>query len=681
MSRSTTLDASRAVWRAGAAILCALQLALTTGCGGASSEPSQPTTLSLSLLPVKATYFVRDTVRVRATLGSTGTAPTASVTWQSLTPSVATIDASGLVTGVAVGNATIRATAGGATGEIGVAIRGTEHRTRLDTSEVWRASESPHVVYGELRVGGPRHPVLTIEPGAEVRFRPGSLLAVSDTLDASGKRSALVIPAGGAPVRFVGDSPGTGTWIGVILEGAARAELRQLQVEGCGGSSSLNEGPRDCIVAVPNSFNEGPELLVDGLTITGARGVGLVLGRYVTFAPGSRNLTIENGQSFPLSAPPDVVGRLPTGVTYRGNAVQELRIVSGIVADSATWGDAGLPWRLTAPVFVHGARAPALTIAPGVRLRMDSVAALIVGSNGRGQLHVGSTSGAPVVIEPSSGSARWLGIAVNGGGDSSTFGNVTLDGCITCLLVEASGVLPTRVFLDSVTIRRAADVAVQLVARGRIGAGSRRVTITQSGRLPWRVAPDAAASIPAGTYTGNATDVVELSQRELYETASWRDVGIPFRARLGLALGDLAHAPVLTLAQGVRLYVGADERVVVNNGALRALGTASNPVRLTAIPGASGRTWIGVEFSASATFPTRLEYVEIDDAGLADSGVGGAVRLHDDLGGSLRHVTIRRSPTCGILLFSTLPWGEDYTDPAFGNVFVDVAGGSRCRFP
>jgi len=73
--------------------------------------------------------------------------------------------------------------------------------------------------------------------------------------------------------------------------------------------------------------------------------------------------------------------------------------------------------------------------------------------------------------------------------------------------------------------------------------------------------------------------------------------------------------------------------------------------------------------------------VEIQDAGAGPGGFGGAVRMWIDPGGVLRNSTIRRSQSCGLILFGGRPWAEDYTDPAFGNAFVDVAGPALCQAP
>jgi len=91
------------------------------------------------------------------------------------------------------------------------------------------------------------------------------------------------------------------------------------------------------------------------------------------------------------------------------------------------------------------------------------------------------------------------------------------------------------------------------------------------------------------------------------------------------------------------------------------------------IPG----SWMGIGLGGTESH-AQLEYVEIVDAGAGPSGYSGAVRLNYDPGGLLRNSVIRRSGGCGLILFNGQPWTDDYTDPAFGNSFVDLGGPERC---
>ncbi|HEU4882534.1 MAG TPA: Ig-like domain-containing protein [Longimicrobium sp.] len=77
----------------------------------------------ISMLPVAAAVAVGDTQRVAATVRTlTGGAADGVAAWTSSNGSVATVDAQGLVTGVAAGVATITATSGARTGSVQVVV-------------------------------------------------------------------------------------------------------------------------------------------------------------------------------------------------------------------------------------------------------------------------------------------------------------------------------------------------------------------------------------------------------------------------------------------------------------------------------------------------------------------------------------------------------------------------------
>jgi hypothetical protein len=105
------------------AILVAITLSLS-GCGGSGS--TSPSTRSPSLSITIATnplmYGMSAQASATITDASGNTSPASGVTWFSANPSVAGVNASGLVTAATIGNATISATAAGVTGQILVIV-------------------------------------------------------------------------------------------------------------------------------------------------------------------------------------------------------------------------------------------------------------------------------------------------------------------------------------------------------------------------------------------------------------------------------------------------------------------------------------------------------------------------------------------------------------------------------
>lgn len=110
-----------APWRGGLAFVA---LALFTACGGDDSvEPSVAATISISPSSVDMASF-GETSQLTAVVRDQHGQPMAGapVDWASADASVATVDASGLVTAVRNGSATVTATSGSATGTAAVSV-------------------------------------------------------------------------------------------------------------------------------------------------------------------------------------------------------------------------------------------------------------------------------------------------------------------------------------------------------------------------------------------------------------------------------------------------------------------------------------------------------------------------------------------------------------------------------
>src|SRR5688572_24877368 len=263
--------------------LCALAAVLgLSACE--PTAPALPNDLAIRLAPARAFYPVGDTAR--AILTGTGLG---GQQWRSLDTKVALVSLTGLISMVGEGVGTVEGKLDRRTVRIEFVVDGILRNRDIDFHETWSAAESPHVVDRPLVVQGPGGVVLTIEPGATVLFRPGSHLAIGDLY-----RGRLVIPSGTQPVVMAGDSAVRGSWGGLRFRGSGASELRNLTMRHC-GASPPGGSAAGCIVAsyYPTSF-QSPSLLVDEVTVTEAVNYGLDFDNWVTFAPGSRNLTITD---------------------------------------------------------------------------------------------------------------------------------------------------------------------------------------------------------------------------------------------------------------------------------------------------------------------------------------------------------------------------------------------------
>jgi Bacterial Ig-like domain (group 2)/Right handed beta helix region len=105
-------------------------LVLTAAC---SSSPANPSSASPLILIGPTTLTPGLTVQLTAT-GPSGTPVTSSLTWQSSTPSVAAVSATGVVTAVAPGPATITASDVSATGRLSMSVQPVNQTTTTVTA-------------------------------------------------------------------------------------------------------------------------------------------------------------------------------------------------------------------------------------------------------------------------------------------------------------------------------------------------------------------------------------------------------------------------------------------------------------------------------------------------------------------------------------------------------------------
>lgn len=640
--------------------------------------------LELVVSPVRPFYPVHDTARALATVYlDNGTSYRLTrTTWRSLDSARATVDGSGLISMTGPGVATIDVDVEGHSARTQVTIRGLLHLAAIAQSETWLVADTPHVVERPLTVGSADTTVLTIEPGVRVLFRPGSGLAFGGRSYPGPGR--LVIPAGGPAVSLEGESAVAESWIGLSFAGPGRSELRGVTFRHCGAAPRF--GARTGCLTGAGGESDELTLLMDDVTIIGAPDVGMTLASFVAFAPGSRKLSIVDGTGHIASISPEMAGQFPLGGQFEGNAENAIWIGSGQVRDSTTWVDAGVPWRLVGGVLVEGPNAPVLTIPPGLVVRADAPATFTVATNGLGGLILGDAAGPPLVLEPTG--TTWGGIIISSGALVSALTNVELRNCGTGACIALEGVPGTTLRVRNVTIRNPGGVGVALYAEARFDSSSANLVITGAGGVPLSLPAEAVASIPSGDYRFNGTDAIRVTQGTVTRTTSWRNLGVPYQLPVGLAIGnpvgDPTADPVLTLEPGVTLELGTNTIALVASfgyqGARRAIGTPTDPIRFTsATPGIPG-SWWGLELGRQVDARTRLEYVEILDAGAGDPGYAGAVRMWVDPGGVLRNTTIRRSPNCGVVLLEGA-WATDYTDPSLGNAFIEVAGPARCLPP
>jgi hypothetical protein len=242
---------------------------------------------------------------------------------------------------------------------------------------------------------------------------------------------------------------------------------------------------------------------------------------------------------------------------------------------------------------------------------------------------------------------------------------------------------------------------------GAFAAGSDGLTVTGAGRTEpaegYPVIGPALllATVPAGSYTGNALDALRLDPGfDVTASVTLHDRGVPYDVDGYTTLvvrqaSPTAAVPVLTLGAGVtlRFDAGVGAGLVVGEGsspgALVAQGSPADPVVFTsaAVAPAAG-DWAGVAFdtipdpAANALDHVRIEYA----GGEAYPGGWSCQNLVDGTPDAAALAILGWQPASSFLTNSTIAesaghgvlrgWRSDTAGPDFvaGNTFSGIAG-------
>ena len=381
-----------------------LMLALVACGDDDGTGPATVATVSVTSATGESSLLLGETLQLTAAArDADGNAVNVSgFAWSTSDASVASVSSNGVVTAEGGGTATISASAGGRTGTFTVTVGGSLHNQNITQSQTWRAVDGPHLVDGQLEVGGASGPVLTIEAGSVVRFTDGSGLWFGSF---SGPGALRAEGTASAPITMRADAalPAAGDWEGLLfLRNAGPSDLEHVTLSHCGGG-----GAEPACIWVEGVVGEDPDLLLDHVTIQNSGGYGVFARGEAGFRAGGSALTVTGSQDAPVRITPNEAGTIPTGGSFTANGTQAVELGAGRVTRSQTWPQLGVPYLVTSDIVVEGTAAPVLTLPPGSELRFDDGTGLGIGTcgaGGPGTLIAEGTAAQPIVLTSSSAS-------------------------------------------------------------------------------------------------------------------------------------------------------------------------------------------------------------------------------------------------------------------------------------
>ncbi len=319
----------------------------------------------------------------------------------------------------------------------------------ITSNITWSLEGSPYIVTGDITVhrsagsnhNNPGSVKLTIEPGVQVRFNPGTGLIVGKALNSiNGYYGALSMQGTAeSPVTFTSSaaSPAPGDWKGIYFSNETHdaATLLEHCIVEYGGHTqnanvyfaSANPAIKDSTIQFSSSngiylSNSSPT--IDRNTITDNTNYG-ISGNSNSAGLITNNTFSGNGQA-PINIHPNAVRRV-SGNSGSGNGQDVIRVYGGELTANSTWVKQELPFAITGDITVHHSSGSnhdnpgsvKLTIEPGVQVGFNPDTGLIVGKalnsiNGYyGALSVQGTAESPVTFTSSAASPApgdWKGI-------------------------------------------------------------------------------------------------------------------------------------------------------------------------------------------------------------------------------------------------------------------------------
>ena len=321
----------------------------------------------------------------------------------------------------------------------------------------------------------------------------------------------------------------------------------------------------------------------------------------------------------------------------------------GDVEDGEVWTAAGSPHIVEYDVNVRDGKT--LTIEPCAEVRFASEKSINVAyplTPNSGTLIAEGTPTKPIKFTGDNG-ARWGSIFVHAPGTArfahATFedgGEGGFDGGAT-IVGYGDNDMPADpvLFVDNVTIKRSRGPGISLTRRSSFIAGSKELTITESGSeeapFPLVITEHTIDGVPTGKYTGNKKDEILLhtigdgmAGSGLVTDATLHERGVPYR--MGDDEGDSfvigggtdGNVVTLTIEPGVimRFHPKTGFRVQTfsteepSTAIVRAIGTAEKPIVFTsAADSPAAGDWRGLWFGGVPQAANALEHVRIEYAG------------------------------------------------------------------
>ncbi len=348
----------------------------------------------------------------------------------------------------------------------------------------------------------------------------------------------------------------------------------------------------------------------------------------------------------PSEAPPSTAPSSPSGSCAPGNGPTTH---TAAVSTPETWTAADSPHVITFDLTISAQ----LTLEPCVEVRLPAGRGISINAtgsivaNGDEARHIVITADQPgtpftTIRAVGGGSLHLSYVDISGGGDP---GNARPSDWGTIYMQGVDGAQPTQslLFVDHVSITDSASNGLLLRDGAGFAVGSTQLSVSGAAAWPVAIWGRAAGTLPDGSYTGNAQDVITLLDADgggsILQSLTLHNLGVPFLVGGESSSGGLrVTAPqganetsVLTIDPGVTLMFRPNGIMEVEHftgdfpalGAVVARGTPEQPIVFTsAAETPAAGDWYGLRFGLTPSDQNVLDNVRIEYAGTGSPASG-----------------------------------------------------------
>jgi hypothetical protein len=613
---------------------------------------------SVTVSPAAVSLQVGESVELTATVSATGGASQA-VSWSSSDSSVASVDSSGVVTGVAAGSATITATSvfdESRAGSAEVTVTATPPVT-VDCAEPQTLSDDItsdqtlpldcFTVTTNITISA----ALTLQPGTVLQFTTNSGFRVADggSLRAEGNATN--------PIRLTSSSGDPNDWRGVgIFTSSSNNLFNHVVIENAGRTwTAINGGNATNLYVADNA-----RIAIRNSTFARSNGVGVYVNADSAELVAFENNSFDANSTAAMRITAKQLGEIGSGNTFSTNALpsaQHIQVAGTTLRSSATWPAADVAYRFLDNTFIDDVGAT-ITIVAGATLEFATNAGLRLNA---GTLRALGTAESGITFTSASDDPNdWRGVGINSSSSQNLLEHVTIanagrtwtainNGRASNLYVAANA----RIGLNHVTIATSAGHGVYVEADSATLTSFEDNSFDGNSNAPIRLFSNQLDMIGSGNTFGTnapfASRFVEVRGAEVVTDQLWQNLDIPYRFFDNHFIND--PAATVTIEPGTTLQFDRNSGLRVNAGALSAIGTAAERITLTSASGSTG-DWRGLAINSGGD--NALRFVILENAGRTWTAInnGRASNLYvTDLGEvALTETTIRGSSGHGIYM-------------------------------